>query len=143
MEMVNIFLPIIMSLLATTIGLLLQYFMVILKMKEDFAKDISEIRSRMTALETKTELFWRCIENKVVDMLKSYPTNIDKDVLLDKFVSKEITLDEVIILKTILEGELKLAEKEKFGYVLILGRLEQVIYDLRNEKHDKDSSDTV
>ena len=130
METLKIILPIIFSLFIFGIGMLLQYFTVILKIKEE----MGGINIKVSTLETKTELFWRCIENRVVDMIKTFPTNIKKDVLLDKLKSKEIILEEAAVLKTILEGELKTAEKDALSYILVLSRLEQIIFELRTRK---------
>lgn len=133
------FLPIIAIFVSIT-GLLYQYFGVILKIREDMgkdkesiSKDIGEIKSKISSLETKTELFWRCIEGKVVDMLKTYPTNIDKDVLLDKFKENSLTIEEAERLRTALNCEIQNTQDKQLAYILALARLEQIIYDLRNK----------
>jgi len=133
------FLPIIAIFVSIT-GLLYQYFGVILKIREDMgkdkesiSKDIGEIKSKISSLETKTELFWRCIEGKVVDMLKTYPTNIDKDVLLDKFKENSLTIEEAERLRTALNCEIQNTQDKQFAYILAIARLEQLIYDLRNK----------
>ena len=130
MEALKIILPIVSSLFIFGIGLLLQYFTIILKIKEE----MGGINVKVSTLETKMELFWRCMENKVVDMIKTFPTNIKKDVLLDKLLTRDLILEEAMILKTILEGELKTVEKNAIGYILVLSRLEQVIFDLKVRK---------
>jgi len=115
------------------------YFGLIIKIREDMSKDkdcigreIADLRSKMSSLETKTELFWRCIEGRVVEMLKSYPTNLNKDVLLDKLSDNSLTLREAEELRTILGCELDKAVDKQFAYVLALGLIEQKIYDLRD-----------
>ena len=95
-------------------------------------KDMSLILSRLTNLEVKTDLFWRCIENKVVNTLKSFPTHLDKDILLDKLLERVLTIQEAETLRTILDCEMKNNVEQSFAYVLILARVEQIIYDLRN-----------
>jgi len=130
MEALKIILPIVSSLFIFGIGLLLQYFTIILKIKEE----MGGINVKVSTLETKMELFWRCMENKVVDMIKTFPTNIKKDVLLDKMLTRDLILEEAVLLKTILEGELKTVEKNAIGYILVLSRLEQVIVDLKVRK---------
>ena len=105
-------------------GLLFQYFGI-----------ISDIKERITRLETKTELFWKCVETGVVGMLKTYPTNVNKDVLLDNMLHNELTLDDAQELRSILKGEMELAKKENILiYVLALGRIEQVIFELTPRK---------
>ena len=105
-------------------GLLFQHFAV-----------ISGIKERITRLETKTELFWKCVETGIVGMLKSYPTNISKDVLLDKMLHNELTLDNAQELRLIIKEEMELTKKENvLIYVLALGRLEQVIFELMPRK---------
>ena len=92
----------------------------------------TKIQTRLTALETKTELFWKCIEGNVVGLLKSYPTNIKKDILLDKMIKNELTLDDAYELRTIITGEMETNKgKDTLIYILTLGRLEQIIFDLK------------
>jgi len=133
-------------------GILFTYFGLILKIKEDIEKDkeqilaiITDIRIHLGNLEIKGELVWRCIESKAVEMLKSYPTFLDKDLLLEKFNERSLTVSDAEQLRMILGNEMKLVEianTDKFCYLLILGRLEQVIYELRQEAvHGKPISD--
>jgi hypothetical protein len=104
----------------TLVGFLIQHFAVLGGMKE-----------RIAALETKMEIFWKAVGANVAQMLKSYPTNLRKDILLEKLSTKEITLDESYELRTILKGEMQLAEKERIGYVLLIAGIDVVIYDLK------------
>lgn len=141
-------LPVIAILISIS-GLAYQYFAIILKLKEDIGKgkedlgkDIGELRTKISSLETKTELFWRCIEGKVVDMLKTYPTDLDKDVLLDKLSEKSLTLREAEELRTILNCELERADNNQFAYILALGRIEQLIYDLRDRNDSANNGNT-
>ena len=68
-------------------------------------------------------------------MLKTYPTNVNKDVLLDNMLHNELTLDDAQELRSILKGEMELAKKENILiYVLALGRIEQVIFELTPRK---------
>ena len=75
------------------------------------------------------------METGIVGMLKSYPTNISKDVLLDKMLHNELTLDNAQELRLIIKEEMELTKKENvLIYVLALGRLEQVIFELMPRK---------
>jgi hypothetical protein len=119
----NIYLPVI-AICLTIIGLLFQHFFVLSGMKE-----------RLTSLEVKMDLFWKAIEGNVVKLLKSYPTYINKDILLDKFSNKELEIDDAHRLRTILIGEMENTEtNNKLAYVLIIARLEQIIYELKSGK---------
>ena len=111
----------IFAIVLSVCGLAFQQFGVLSKMKE-----------RITSLETKIDLFWKAIENNVVTLLKTYPTNITKDVLLDKLTNDELTLEDAQLLRTILLGEMATAAEKKLAYVLIVARLEQKIFDLKN-----------
>lgn len=97
---------------------------------------ISGIKERLSSLETKMDLFWKGIENKVVEMLKSYPTFLEKDVLLDKMTRKELNQEEAERLRTILTGEMDKNNNDdarKIAYVLVIGRLEQIILDIKDK----------
>lgn len=111
------------SIMLTVIGLLFQYFKVILGLKE-----------RMATLETKINLFWSIVEREIPRLLKD-PTGLTKDGLLDKFAehhSNGMTLQEMEELTGILECELKekkMTNTRRIAYALIVGRLKQLIYE--------------
>jgi len=109
----------IVAIFISLFGLLFQYFTVIVSIKE-----------RLSKLETKTELFWKCVENGVVKMLKTYPTEMEKDVLLDQMQHNELTLKTAQELRVILTAESESSKNNTLIYVLALGRLEQIIFDL-------------
>jgi hypothetical protein len=139
MEDIKTFLAI-LSMLISIIGILYLHFGVIMKLKDDIAKvkedstrDLIETNSKLDKMCVKTDLFWQIIEGKVVNVLKSFPTDLGKDILLDKLIEKSLTLPEAEKLRTTLDGEMQLTKDNLFAYVLILARLEQLIYDLRNE----------
>jgi hypothetical protein len=136
MEDVKVVLPFIITITAMIIGFVYQHFGVIMKLKEDNSKTLLDLSTRITTVETKIELFWRCVEGKMVEILKSYPTNLLKDVLLDKFREKSLNLGEAEQLRTILDCELVNSSGKKFAYIMILGRLEQVIYNLRGNENE-------
>jgi hypothetical protein len=139
MEDIKTFLAI-LSMLISIIGILYLHFGVIMKLKDDIAKvkedstrDLIETNSKLDKMCVKTDLFWQIIEGKVVNVLKSFPTDLGKDILLDKLIEKSLTLPEAEKLRTTLDGEMQLTKDNLFAYVLVLARLEQLIYDLRNE----------
>jgi len=136
MEDVKVVLPFIITITAMIIGFVYQHFGVIMKLKEDNSKTLLDLSTRITTVETKIELFWRCVEGKMVEILKSYPTNLLKDVLLDKFKEKSLNLGEAEQLRTILDCELVNSSEKKFAYIMILGRLEQVIYNLKGNENE-------
>jgi hypothetical protein len=92
------------------------------------------IQDRLARLETKTELFWKCVEGNMVALLKTYPTCIEKDVLLDKMQNDQLTKDEAFTLRTILSEEMKRDREKAIAYILLIARLEQKIYDLTCEE---------
>ena len=102
---------------------------------------ISGLRERITSLETKMGLFWKAIEGNVASMLKTYPTNIDKDILLDKLTQDELGVAEAERLRTVLIAEMERARAEdRLVYILIIARLEQLLYDVRKaEKRTRKS----
>jgi hypothetical protein len=110
------------NLVILVVGLLGLYFGPITKMKEDIA-----------AIKVKVDLYWKGIEDLVIERLKSYPSNIDKDVLLDKFKQRELSLSEALTLRTILKEELRLNgdPAKEFAYVLALPLLETHIDELK------------
>lgn len=91
---------------------------------------IGALRDRVMSLETKMDLFWKVIEQNVTRIIKDYPTNLKKDVLLDKMAKRELSLDEAYLLRTILHGEIDAGERETLAHILVLGRIEQIISDL-------------
>lgn len=94
---------------------------------------VSHILERLTRLETQVGLFWGSLEKSIPPMLKSYPTNVAKDVLLDKMANTELTLDEAYVLRTILIEEAKAARENAIAYALALARLAQIIDDLERK----------
>ena len=98
---------------------------------------ISGIKERLTSLETKMDLFWKGIEQNVIGMLKNYPTNINKDVLIDKMARGELSQEEAERLRTMLVSEVaneKGGDGKKIAYILAIGRLEQIIFEIRKNK---------
>jgi len=111
----------------TVAGLAFQHFSVLSKIKE-----------RLTSLETKTDLFWKIIEGNVVKLLKTYPTNIDKDILLDKLSNGELVITEAERLRTVLSNELENTKKNnKLAYILVVARLEILLTEIKNKKPKK------
>ena len=113
----------IISIFLTTLGFLFLWFGIISGMKE-----------RISRLETKMELFWKAIENNVSALLKTFPTNINKDVLLDKLSNGELSMEEAQTLRTILIGEMEKFKNKKIAYILMLARIEQLIYEFKKPK---------
>lgn len=94
---------------------------------------IVRILERLKDVETKVGLFWTSIEKSIPALLKSYPTNMEKDVLLDKMARAELTLEEAYRLRTILIEEARSDREKAVAYALAVARLEQVIYDLKRK----------
>lgn len=127
MEDLKTLLPILALLISVT-GLLYQHFGVIMKLKDD----IAIIKTDTATIKVQTDLFWHIIENRTADLLKSYPTHLSKDILIDKYKNRELSLSDAEELRTILNGEQQQIKDNQFAYILTIARLEQVIYQLRS-----------
>lgn len=117
----NAILPII-AIGISIIGVLYQHFVVMGRFNE-----------RLTRLETKVELFWMSIERSIAPLIKSYPTCVDKDVLLDKMSRRELLLEEAFRLRTILTEEAKRDREKAIAYALYVARLEVLIEELKRK----------
>ena len=101
-------------------GLLAQHFVSIAKLKE-----------RLVRIETKVDVFWKAVEGRLVDMLHS-PHSPEVDVLLDKMKQGGLSLDEAIHLRNQLDMQYTNANPHRnIALILVLGRLEQVIVELK------------
>ena len=128
------FLPTIANILAG--GLVVGIIVYVARIKSGFVQEISAICSRLTALETKIDLFWGAVESKMVDMLKCL-TTLPKDILLDKMIHRDISLSEAQELRTVLKEEYEHKQIDngtRLAYVFTLARIEQMIVDLRGKK---------
>ena len=86
---------------------------------------IIRITERLAKIETKTNLFWGMVEEKVAGSLKQ-PTHKVKDDLLDKLTVKNINSEEIDELLDILRDECKLDERKDLllNYHLVISHLE-------------------
>jgi hypothetical protein len=108
------------------------------KLYVEIAGTLATINTRLSVIEAKTELFWSTIESNFGRILKSFPTNIDKDVLLTKLIEKRLDLDEANILKEILMNELEAQQQDdKNGaitYTWLIAAVDQRIFDMERKK---------
>lgn len=99
---------------------------------------IADMKMQIMEQRTKIELFWRCIEVNVGSLLKSFPTNIDKDLLLTKMIEQKLTLPEAEQLKEILIGEMEVKKQQDksliIAYVIAIAGLTRTIYDLERDE---------
>lgn len=104
------------------------------KFGDRFTSFENQVIARLVAVETKTALFWKVVEDGVIDMIKQ-PIHFEKDGLLDRFKvnSKSLSGEELIKLKVILESEKKellmVKDPKVMYYVIMLARIDQVLYD--------------
>jgi len=86
---------------------------------------IIKITERLARIETKTNLFWGMVEEKLAGSLKQ-PTHKVKDDLLDKLTVKEINGEEIDELLDILRDECTLDERKNLlmNYHLVISHLE-------------------
>lgn len=92
------------------------------------------MKERIKAVEVKIEPFWHLVETQLPKLLHQ-DTALRKDGLLDKMASGKLTYEEAAELDGILENELKgsTMPDRTVVYVLVLGRLKQIIRDFKNE----------
>ena len=91
---------------------------------------IIRITERLARIETKTNLFWGMVEEKLAGSLKQ-PTHKVKDDLLDKLTVKKINDKEVDELLDILRGECVLDERKELllNYHLVISHLEVIKHE--------------
>lgn len=94
---------------------------------------IADIRERVKAVEIKSELFWKIVEKDIGHILKS-PTHYSKDLLITKMQSNKITIDELLQLKTQLIEEFKSGTEKATLYILMLARIEQLLWDKQHQR---------
>ena len=116
----------IIAVVLTILGLASQHFLV-----------ISGIKERLSALETKIGLFWKVVERKMADSLKE-PTHARKDLLIDLLKNGTITITEAEELRDIIDQETECGNGcPDVAHVLVLARLEALIYDLKRKTRGK------
>jgi hypothetical protein len=111
----------IVALIVSILGLAFQYFFFKVKQDEAIRKEFAVQNDRIKELEVKGNVFWKALENKLADMLKS-PTHLDKDILLDKFKDGELTEEETKVLRTMLTEEFN--KEKSLALALFISRLE-------------------
>jgi len=93
--------PITISIIAIIVALLmpiLQYFLLLIRVFE-----------RLTAVETINQVFMKCLEGNLGNLLRS-PKHIDRDLLMEKYLSNTITTDELYSLNAVLKEDIDKAE---------------------------------
>ena len=104
---------------------------------EEIRGIIADIKTQIMEQRTKIELFWRCIETNLGALLKTYPSQIDKDLLITKMTERKLSLEEAEKLKEILLGEMEATKKEDkpilLVYIIAIAGLTQIIYDLEKK----------
>ncbi len=103
------------ALLVSIGGLLIQYFGFVVKQNE-----------RISKLEVRSDLFWKALENRLADMLKS-PSHLAKDVFLDKLKDNTITPEETATLRTMLLEEYNHHDVKSLAAALLISRLDTKI----------------
>jgi hypothetical protein len=71
--------------------------------------DIGKINTRLAIIEQGQSVWWEIVRNKVLDIIKTYPTNMPYDELVEKLQKKIIELDEIALLK-----EMMITESQKY-----------------------------
>ncbi len=106
------------SLLATVIGLTMQYFGVIVGVKE-----------RLSKIEVKTDLFWGLVQQNLPNLLHADHTP-RKDFLLGKMQEDKLTRDEMLELEKMLEEEMKHTAPDKIlTYIFVIAALKRRLLD--------------
>ncbi len=110
--------PIGVSITGLLVGFIVQHFAF-----------ISKIQSRLTALETKMDLFWNVVQQRMVDIIKS-PHTIELDCLLEDLVNGGLNLNKTIRLEQLLLDSSEVPKEKQLAVALLLGRVRQLRYDL-------------
>lgn len=98
------------AIVISILGVLFNYFAFVVRQE-----------GRITRLEVQSGIFWKALENKLADMLKS-PTHLSKDILLDKFKDDCLDEAETMILRTMLTEEYN--KKKTLELSMFISRLE-------------------
>lgn len=97
-------------------------------------ESLARLEAKMFGQETKMSLFWGAIESNFGKLLKSFPTAIDKDILITKMIERRLNLEEANMLKEIFINELEIKQvqdkNEVITYTWLIAALDQRIYDL-------------
>lgn len=146
--------PLIISIVGitvTVIGLMLNYFKFLGDMRKDIDIKIDCIDkkhndtcekilkqadvngNRLTAIEIKTDLFWKSIENEVIRTL-IHPNCERRDTLLIKFKHDDISTEELRELSKDLitvttDTSVNRKSTESMAATLLLGRIAQILFD--------------
>jgi hypothetical protein len=97
------------------------------EIRSDQSKQMLDVKTDIMAIKTEHNIFWECVKDRIVDSLKNFPEQLDKDILLDKFKEDSLSVIEMEKLRTILCEEQKLTKENQFAYVMVITRLEQLI----------------
>ena len=107
----------------TVIGLLFQWFV------RDARRD-----ERLTRIETKVDLFWNIVQEKMVDVFHS-PDHKIRDNLMDKWKAHNIDLEELIELQKLICSHYNNGDKmDKLAATLVLAKIEVDISDKIKEQ---------
>jgi len=100
------------------------------ELREDLTKKVDLICEDMHEIKVKNSLIWGAVEKAMVDILH-HPTEVERDLLLEKLRNKSITLQEMEILEFMLEQAIKdkRGQTESIAATLLLALVKQKIYD--------------
>ena len=93
---------------------------------------ISKMQGRLVRVETKVDLFWHLVEEKMADVLHS-PTHKVKDDLLLKLKVDQLSLEESLQLRGILREESSNPEKQ---YLALAYYLTIALLGVKIEQHN-------
>ena len=106
------------------ISIVLSIISIIVTVSTIYFGFINKLTERITKVEVKNDLFWKALENKLADMLKS-PTHLNKDILLEKFKLGLLNQEEMVVLSTILTEEYNVCKS--LPLAMLISRLESEI----------------
>jgi len=119
---IELILPI-LAIIISIGGFMLQHFVV-----------LSKIMERLSAVETKTGLFWVFVEKELPNILHS-PHTPDIDALLEKMVNGKLTVCNARELKEKLKEEMLVPDTgKKIAVALLITRLDQIITEDEKRK---------
>ena len=125
------------SLLVAVLSLADQRFIVQVKNERREAEIQSGNAQRFIALETKMDIFWKCIERNAPNLLHS-PHTPELDRLLERMAAGKLDYQDKCSLKLMIEHRLQsgtFEEPKRITATIVLGALEQQLLD-KDKKED-------
>ncbi len=132
------------ALIVSVVGVLWQYFGVILRLKDEvhqiqdtLKSDVGKVKERLIRLETKTDLFWKTVEENVPRLLM-HPHTARRDELLLRMSDGQLNASEIAELLHDLESSVSQEPRDlQLATILLIVRLKHRLADHETEAAQK------